>query len=130
MSIENTKLGNLLEKIKEAGSTADNDYILYRLFTGEDISDCMDGVSFLENVEWREAEKKVVSFLDMYGYKQLDSDGGYEGGGEYCFGVIEVGGEFFKAEWSYYSYNGCEYDGIEHTIRQVQAIEKLVTVYE
>ena len=56
--------------------------------------------------------------------------GGGEGGGEYCYGVICINGSYYKAEWFYYSYNGCEYDYILDTIKEVTPVEKTITVYE
>jgi len=53
-----------------------------------------------------------------------------EGEGEYCYSVIRIGDKFFKAEWSYYSYNGCDFDYIEDTIKEVTPKEKTITVYE
>ena len=63
-------------------------------------------------------------------FKHLEQEGGGEGGAEYCYGVFELNGVIYKAEYSYYSYNGCEYDGIVSTLRVVTPVEKTVTVYE
>lgn len=63
-------------------------------------------------------------------FKHIEQDGGGEGGGEYCYGVFELNGVIYKAEYSYYSYNGCEYDGISDTLQIVKPVEKTITVYE
>lgn len=69
-------------------------------------------------------------FLEDKGYETIESKGGYEGGGEYCYGVIRLGDKFYKTGWTYYSYNGCEYDYIEDTIKEVKPVEKTITIYE
>lgn len=71
--------------------------------------------------------EKALEELD---YEHIDSKGGYEGGGEYCYGVFKLKGRIYKAEWTYYSYNGSEYEGIANTLREVKPVEKVVTVYE
>lgn len=63
-------------------------------------------------------------------FNHLDQEGGGEGGAEYCYGVFELNGVIYKAEYSYYSYHGAEYDGITHTLRVCKPVEKTITVYE
>jgi hypothetical protein len=64
------------------------------------------------------------------GVEFIESHGGGEGGGEYCYGIIKIDGLYFKAEWSYYSYSGCEYDYIKDTVKQVFPVQKMVTLYK
>lgn len=63
-------------------------------------------------------------------FNHLEQDGGGEGGGEYCYGVFELNGVIYKAEYSYYSYQGHEYDGVSSTLRVCKPVEKTITVYE
>lgn len=63
-------------------------------------------------------------------YQFIDNEGGGEGGTEYCFGVFKWKGHYFKAEWSYYSYDGYNIDGIFNTLKEVTPKEKTITVYE
>ncbi len=74
--------------------------------------------------------KETAANVLAQGYEYIEGEGGGEGQGEYCYGVFKLGEKFYKAEWSYYSYNGCEIGGIESTLREVEPVEKLVTVYE
>lgn len=67
---------------------------------------------------------------DEYGYEHLQQEGGGEGGAEYCWGVFRLKGVVYKAEWSYYSYHGYEYDEIADTLRIVKPVEKTITVWE
>jgi hypothetical protein len=63
-------------------------------------------------------------------YEHLDSDGGGEGGSEDCYGIFKLGDKIFKAYYTYYSYNGHEYENIVDTLREVTPVQKTVTVYE
>lgn len=66
---------------------------------------------------------------DEINHEIMEIEGGGEGEGEHCYSVIRVGDKFFKAEWSYYSYNGCDFDYINDTIKEVTPSEKTITVY-
>lgn len=68
--------------------------------------------------------------IKNHGYRHVEQEGGGEGGSEYCYGVFELDGKFYKAEYSYFSYDGHEYDNIHKTLKEVFPKEKLVTVYE
>lgn len=72
----------------------------------------------------------VKDKLFELGYEHLEQEGGGEGGSEYCYGVFRLGDKIYKAEYSYYSYNGHEYDGIYHTLKEVKPVQKTITVYE
>lgn len=67
--------------------------------------------------------------LEKFGYKHIEQEGGGEGGAEYCYGVFQLGEKFYKAEYSYYSHQGYEYDYIVNTLTEVRPQEKLITVY-
>lgn len=77
-----------------------------------------------------ESKDAYLKAVEPYDYKWIDGQVGGEGSGEYCWGVIRFKGKHYKAEWTYYSYNGCEYEDIISTIREVKPVEKLITVYE
>ena len=76
---------------------------------------------------YRAAQDAWVKSIE---YKHLDQEGGGEGGSEYCYGVFSLQGKTYRAEYSYYSYNGHEYDYIVDTLREVKAVEKTITVWE
>lgn len=95
----------------------------YRLFSGE-----FDYFNLPYNWGDTKAERKAI--LAQYDYEWMDGQTGEEGEGEYCYGVIRFQGKYYKAEWSYYSYNGCEYDYIADTVKEVFPKEKTITVYE
>lgn len=86
--------------------------------------------------EFKEAYDKYQAEVQAK-YDQVDSrveriggEYGGEGEGEYCYGVIKVDGNFIKGEWSYYSYEGCNYDSIKSTLKVVTPKTKTITVYE
>lgn len=95
---------------------------LYRLFIG-------DLYDFDLPSSWK-SPSEHHAILDQYGYEALEGNYGGEGEGEYCYGVIRFQGKFYKAEWSYYSYDGCEYDCIADTVKEVAPKEKTIIVYE
>lgn len=59
----------------------------------------------------------------------VEGEYGREGGGESCYGVIKYLDKYYKATWSYFSYNGGDYDYIMDTIKEVKPQQELVTVY-
>lgn len=73
------------------------------------------------------AERRTL--LAESGYEHIECHGGQDEG-EYCYGVIKIGDKYLKAEWSYYSYDGCEYNYIKDTIKFVTPTTKTITVYE
>lgn len=79
---------------------------------------------------WEIYRKENQDFLDSIGYEHLEQEGGGEGGSEYCYGVFKLGDKVYRAEYSYFSYNGHEYDDIAETLREVKPVEKTITVYE
>lgn len=101
--------------------------ILYNLFDG-DTFEIFYGHPDLKGYEAIRSFSN--EFFEDKDYEAMESEGGGEGEGEYCYGVIRLGNKFYKAEWAYYSYNGCEYDYIEDTIKEVKPVEKTITIYE
>ncbi len=103
----------------------------YQLFS-QDESPAYDLISGLFDYKTRQRFSNLVDVYlqEKHNFKSMECEGGGEGSGEYCYGVIRLDDKYFKAEWSYYSYNGCEYDGIEATIHEVKPVQKYVTVFE
>jgi len=118
MSKITTELQELLNAIYAAGlypQDGDVHILLHELFSYDK--------------EHLYGKEKQVALKD-FGYLHIESEDGGEGEGEHCYGIIKVGGQYLKAEWSYYSYDGCSFDYIESTIRVVNPFERTVTVYE
>lgn len=61
--------------------------------------------------------------------EEVDSKGGYEGGGEYAMRVMYFKNHdvYLKLEGVYYSYHGTDWDD---SLQEVRPKEKTVTVYE
>lgn len=79
----------------------------------------------------KETEEEVEQVLQQFGCERmLEGEYGEEGEGEHCWSVIKLKDKFYRASWSYYSYDGCEYDYIADTIEEVIPVEKTVIVYE
>jgi len=120
--VDLTVFNEFKEAYYEDGSS--DSRFFYELF-------CGDLDSFNLPCKWSATERlQLEDILAKYGYETLEGDYGGEGEGEYCYGVISFMGKYYKAEWTYYSYNGCEYDNIENTIKEVSPVERLVTFYE
>lgn len=117
----------LVDSIQEKGTDLETSTLLYHLFDGDDIYELLPNS---KNLSYSVHTDEVEEFLSSKGYEHIESEGGHEGGGEYCYGIIKVKDKHYKAEWSYYSYNGCEYDYIEDTLKEVTPVEKVITVYE
>jgi hypothetical protein len=80
--------------------------------------------------EFRAESAKINSkILKDVEYTHLQQEGGGEGGSEDCFGVFSLNGIIYKAEYSYFSYDGHNYDDILSTLKVVEAKEKTITVY-
>lgn len=67
----------------------------------------------------------VKNGVDM---KHIEQDGGGEGGGEHCETVVQAGDTYYKIVYSYYSYNGYNYEDAD--VYEVVPVERLVTFYE
>lgn len=86
---------------------------------------------FTAFTEVREYNNKLhEEYLESIGYKHLEQEGGGEGGAEDCHGVFSFKGKIYRGCYSYYSYNGHEYDYIESTLQEVKPVEKTIIVYE
>lgn len=57
----------------------------------------------------------------------VEHEGG-EGQGELAMLVIKIGDEFYKMDYSYYSYNGFDTEGC--SFRKVKPVVREVTFYE
>ena len=68
-------------------------------------------------------------FVMEHGAEVVDTEGGYEGEGEYCHKIILFKEEniFIKIQASYYSYEGVELDYAE--VYEVEPREVVVTKY-
>lgn len=75
-------------------------------------------------------DPKLAAVIAKHTHCLIEGEYGGEGAGEYCYGVMQLDDKFYRAEWSYYSYNGCDYDSVSNTVREVKPREKIVTVYE
>lgn len=65
---------------------------------------------------------------DGINLKHLEQDGGGEGGGEYCYTVVQFGDKHYKITYSYYSHDGFDYSYAD--VYEVTPVERLVTFYE
>lgn len=99
----------------------DFDYFDFDKLLGKSYSD------FEDYKGWSEAKDDA---LEELGIEHLDQEGGGEGGSEYCCGVLRIGNTIYKAEWSYYSHHGMDYDYIMSAIKEVTPKTKTITVYE
>lgn len=117
------ELKALLEDLSQAGFDDSTATTLYHIFDGDDVPENSE-------LEWTESGVVFQSLCDKHMLKVVAGEGGSEGGGEYCWGVIRIGDKYLRASWSYYSYQGCEWDFIEDTLEEVKPVEKVVTVYE
>lgn len=66
--------------------------------------------------------------MDGIPMKHIEQDGGGEGGGEHCETVVQAGDKYYKIVYSYYSYDGYNYDDAD--VYEVVPVERLVTFYE
>ena len=57
--------------------------------------------------------------------KHIEQDGGGEGGGEHCETVVQAGDKYYKIVYSYYSYDGYNYDDAD--VYEVTPVQRLVT---
>lgn len=62
------------------------------------------------------------------GVEWIEQDGGYEGGGEYCYTIFRVHNQYYKVSFSYYSHHGFEFDYAN--AYEVEAVERMATFYE
>lgn len=89
------------------------------------------GSDYIESEkDWKEGSPIFNKITKDAEYELMEVKGGAEGEGEYCYSVIRIGEKFFKAEWSYYSYHGQDFDYLEDTIEEVHPKEMVITIYE
>lgn len=124
--MSNTKVDlSVFEEVKTVGESSESlASIVYQMCEGD-----LDFISFVwtNGEDWR---KVKAEFVSRFEYEHLDQNGGGEGGSEYCYGVFKLRGKIYKAEYSYYSYHGADYDDILNTLREVTPKEKTIIVYE
>lgn len=87
-----------------------------------------DKCEFLSGFEEGDYLYKETEDSDPIPMKHIEQEGGGEGGSEYCYTVIQVGEKFYKIEYSYYSYNGYDYDYAD--VLEVVPTQRMVTFYE
>ena len=103
--------------------------LIYKDLVNKGLFDERDSIE--ELVFWMcEGDNLGEEISEYLNYEHLQQEGGGEGGSEYCYGVFRLGIEIYKAEYSYYSHNGCEYDYILDTLQEVKPVQKTITVYE
>jgi len=104
----------------------DLDRLIYKLCD----NDFSEVYNIPYNGDYEKYKVDLKALEQIWGYERLDQDGGGEGGSEYCYGVFRLKGNVYKAEYSYYSYAGHEYDGIVDTLKIVKPVEKTIIVWE
>lgn len=75
--------------------------------------------------DWLFGEFEQEVFPDL---QFIEQEGGGEGGGEYCYSVIKWKDTYYKVTYSYYSYEGFDFDYGDWQV--VVPSERLITVYE
>jgi len=111
-------IDSLVKEGFEEGSS-----LIYNLFDGDEYPEHSE-------LGWRGVGNLFDQTLNGLDCEHMESEGGGEGEGEYCYGVIRIKDKYYKAEWQYYSYDGCDYDNIESSIQEVVPKQKTITVYE
>jgi hypothetical protein len=111
----------------EVCDSVSRDTFFYELFDGELDEVCSKRIG---EETYGQARSRQLTLIASYDYEHIESAGGGEGEGEYCYGIIKFQDKYYKAEWSYYSYEGCDYTSIVNTIVEVSPVEKTITVYE
>ena len=101
-----------------------DDYSSYSYIVNEILSTNYNSEWWLENYP------QESKWANENGLNHIEGDSGGEGCGEYCYMIFSWQGKTYKIEYSYYSYNGNNFDDVEDTIREVKPVEKLVIVYE
>lgn len=59
--------------------------------------------------------------------KLIEHKGG-EGEGEHAHCVVKIGEKYYRCDYSYYSYDGYNYDGCY--FKEAKPVQKTITVYE
>lgn len=71
-----------------------------------------------------------AKILKEWDYEHISTEGGGEGGSEYCTAIFSLKGQAIKTEYNYYSHHGYDYDDIVYTMKAVTPTVKEVVVYE
>ena len=119
---DHKELQELVDLLVKAGFEEDSS-LIYHLFKDDEYPEHPE-------LGWEECGNLFDQILKDADYKHMESEGGGEGEGEYCYGVVRLKDKYYKAEWQYYSYHGCDYDYIENSIHEVVPKQKTITVYE
>lgn len=106
-----------------------NDYPLYSLSRTDKVEYDRQYELYI-NERDTSYQSHVDNIREQLGYEHLDQEGGGEGGSEYCYGVFKLKGKVYRAEYSYYSYHGHEFDYILDTLKEVKPVQKTITVWE
>lgn len=72
----------------------------------------------------------ILLIVKEINLKEIESDGGGEGGSEYCYTIFSLGDKFFKYEYSYYSYAGYSVDPATHLTEVLPKIVQVTKYYE
>lgn len=126
---DKTRVDEFVEQVQKLGSTESESEIVYGLFGDEGIHNAFRGAAIGEDNDYTARRAYITEFMKQFDYQQMEGSYGGEGEGEQCCSVIRLGDQYFSAEWTYYSYNGCEYDGIEHSVHEVFPEQVTITVY-
>ena len=118
----------VFEELKTALGTEEELYTLVFALCSDYVSDYIDDI--FEECDYDEIVIKTNEILDSFGYEHIQQVGGGEGSVGSCNGVFKLRDKIYKAEYSYYSYNGYEYEDIIDTLKEVKPIERTVTFYE
>ena len=120
---DHKELQELIDLLVKAGFEEGNS-LIYNLFDGDEYPEHSE-------LGWSQGVGNIYeNLIKDADFEHMESDGGGEGEGEYCYGVIRLKDKYYKAEWQYYSYHGCEYDYIENSVHEVVPKQKTITVYE
>lgn len=121
-TIQNITKDNVEQFIDEARGESIR-HVVHSLFENEYYNESL----YNNNGSHRDELKRIYSKLD---FEHIESEGGGEGGAEYCRGVIRIKDQFFVADWTYYSHHGCEIGEILESICEVFPRKVEVTIYE
>lgn len=100
----------------------------YKSWMSEEGSPLEDRGEFLDGFNEGDYLYKETEDSDPIPMNHIEQEGGGEGGGEYCYAVIQVGDKFYKIEYSYHSYSGYDYDDAD--VLEVVPTQRMVTFYE
>ncbi len=129
---------NVLQEIGLSYTRMENDNPELTLEDYWENSDYEGDYSYVVNeiIEWygmldnKYGDIKDKAWAKENNLKFIEGETGGESSGEYCYAIFSWKEKVYKIEFSYYSYHGNDFDGVEDTIREVKPVEKLVTVYE